>query len=52
MRTNAEIERVQQWALEAIENQEPHYPDIGYEEGVLDAIAWMQGDNERSPDGE
>lgn len=50
-RTEDEIERVESWAAEGV-NDGSRYPDMTYEQGVLDTIQWLRGDTDTAPDEE
>ncbi|MDL2275819.1 hypothetical protein LJC22_06815 [Desulfosarcina sp. OttesenSCG-928-G10] len=53
VRTEEEIIRVKRWASDSMKmgmGLETHYPEMTYEQGVLDAIMWLFGDSNLSPD--
>lgn len=51
VRTEDEIGRVENWAVEGFNNGS-RYPGMSYEQGVMDAIQWLRGDNDHAPDDE
>lgn len=51
IRTEKEITRVEDWAIEGIEDGS-RYPGMSYEQGVLDALQWLRGDTDNAPDEE
>ena len=51
VRTDDEIARVENWAVEGID-EGTRYPGMSYEQGIADVLAWMRGDNETPPDEE
>ena len=51
VRTETEIARVENWAVEGID-ESTHYPGMSYEQGIVDVLAWLRGDNETAPDEE
>lgn len=48
VRTDEEVARVESWAFEGVSNGS-HYPSMSYEEGVMDTIMWLRGDNDDAP---
>ena len=50
VRTETEIARVENWAVEGID-ESTHYPGMSYEQGIVDVLAWLRGDNETAPRG-
>ena len=51
VRTETEIARVENWAVEGID-ESTHYPGMSYEQGIVDVLAWLRGDNNTAPDEE
>ena len=51
VRTETEIARVENWAVEGID-ENTHYPGMSYEQGIVDVLAWLRGDNETAPEEE
>jgi hypothetical protein len=51
VRTDDEIGRVENWAVEGFDKG-GRYPGISYEQGVMDTIHWLRGDNDDAPDRE
>ena len=51
-RTDQDINDVQNWAQEAADNGESHFPGASYEEGVAAAIEWLLGYTNDNPKGE
>ena len=51
VRTETEIARVENWAVEGID-ESTHYPGMNYEQGILDVLAWLRGVNDTAPDEE
>lgn len=47
-RTKAEIERVLNKAMQAFD-EGTYYPGMSYEQGILDALAWITGESEDEP---
>ena len=41
VRTETEIARVENWAVEGID-ESTHYPGMNYEQGILDVLAWLR----------
>lgn len=48
VREDAEIVRVDNWAVEAMDTKS-NYPGMSYEQGVADAIAWLLGGTDTAP---
>jgi hypothetical protein len=46
VRSDYEIERVEDWALE----DDAHFPGMSYEAGILDTLRWLRDKNEPAPD--
>ena len=46
--TQEEIDNCANWAAEGIDEGR-HYPGMSYEQGVADALHWMQGDSDNGP---
>ncbi len=51
VRTETEIARVENWAVEGID-ESTHYPGMSYEQGIVDVLAWLRGDNDTAQDDE
>ncbi len=51
-RSKEELSRVRTWAEESIIAENSNHPDMTYEEGVRDVIAWLEGDMDEAPDEE
>lgn len=51
-RTEDEVYRVMNWAQQAMDEGNEHYPGNSYEQGVYEAIAWLIGDESHAPDEE
>ena len=49
VRTNEEIERVENWAVEGADAG-GRYSGMSYEFGILDLLYWLRGDNDQAPD--
>lgn len=47
VRTENEINRVQNWADEG-SNEGSRYPGMSYEQGIIDALSWLCGDDDKS----
>ena len=50
-RTNEEIARVENWAVEALD-EGSRYPGMSCEQGIMDMLMWLRGDSEHAPDQE
>lgn len=56
VRTETEIARVETWALEGIEEAvlrccaDEGNTEMSYEQGIVDALAWLRGDSDTAPD--
>jgi len=44
--TQDEIDEILNWCAEGLD-EGSHYPGMSYEEGVQDAIQWLQGEGQR-----
>jgi len=51
VRTEEEIARVENWAHEGL-NRGSHYPGMSYEQGILNVLEWLRGDDDHAPDEE
>ncbi|SFV71933.1 hypothetical protein [Desulfovibrio piger] len=51
VRTETEIVRVENWAVEGID-EDTRYPGMSYEQGIVDTLAWLRGDSDTAPDEE
>ena len=51
VRTNVEIARVENWAFEGA-YKGSKYPDMNYEQGIIDILNWLRGDDDHAPDEE
>ena len=51
VRTETEIVRVENWAVEGID-EDTRYPGMSYEQGIVDTLAWLRGDSDTAPDAE
>lgn len=49
VRTETEIARVENWAVEGID-EGTRYSGMGYEQGIADVLAWLRGDSDTAPD--
>lgn len=49
VRAENEIARVENWAVEGID-EGTRYPGASYEQGVVDTLAWLRGNNDTAPD--
>lgn len=49
VRTEVEIARVENWAVEGVD-EGTRYPGMGYEQGIVDTLAWLRGDSDTAPD--
>ena len=49
VRSEEEIARVDNWAAESLDNGS-RYPGMTYEQGIMDILAWLRGDEEIAPD--
>lgn len=49
VRGEDEIARVENWAVEGID-EGTRYPGMSYEQGIVDALAWLRGDSDTPPD--
>lgn len=47
-RTEDEIGEMENWACEGF-NSGTRYPGMSYEQGVMDALHWLRGDNDHAP---
>jgi hypothetical protein len=50
-RTDEEIARVEDWAFEGWDKG-TRYPGQSYEQGIMDVMSWLRGDNDHAPDEE
>lgn len=48
-RNKDEIERVSEWARQGVD-EGTRYAGMSYEEGVLDALNWVTGEDDHAPD--
>lgn len=51
VRTDQEIARVENWALEWA-GRGSRYPGTPYEQGILDMLQWLNGELDIAPDDE
>jgi hypothetical protein len=52
-RTEAEVARVEAWAVEAgSKSSRSRYPGMTYEEGIIDTLNWITGVTDKAPDEE
>lgn len=51
VRSEEEIARVENWAIEGV-NQGSRLSGMSYEEGILEFLMWLRGDNDHAPDEE
>lgn len=51
VRTETEIARVENWAMEGFDAGSL-YPEMSYEQGILDVLQWLRGDIDHAPDEE
>ncbi len=49
-RTQKEIDRVLNWAMEADDHGRSKFPGMSYEQGVISALHWMIGLIDEAPD--
>ncbi|HJA79971.1 MAG TPA: hypothetical protein H9784_10485 [Candidatus Desulfovibrio intestinavium] len=49
LRSDREIARVENWAVESID-EGTRYPGMSYEQGVVDTLMWLRGDSDSAPD--
>ena len=49
IRTETEIARVENWAVEGID-EGTRYPGMSYEQGIVDILTWLRGDTDVAPD--
>ena len=49
VRTEDEIARVENWAIEGFD-EGTRYPGMSYEQGIMDTLLWLRGDNDHAPD--
>jgi len=47
-RTEEEIDRLEQWAMEGMSNG-THYEGMSYEEGIKETLDWLFGRRDVSP---
>lgn len=51
IRSEDEINRVENWAVEGID-QGSRYAGMSYEQGIVDTLNWLRGDDDHAPDDE
>jgi hypothetical protein len=51
VRTDDEIWRVEKWAGEGVAKGS-RYSGMSYEEGILETLRWLRGDQQEAPDQE
>ncbi|MDE5879924.1 MAG: hypothetical protein K2G99_07925 [Desulfovibrio sp.] len=49
VRTEQEVNRVANWAYQGID-EGTRYPGMSYEQGLVDMLGWLTGDNDHAPD--
>lgn len=49
VRDEDEIARVENWAVEGVD-EGTRYPGMSYEQGIVDMLARLRGDNDIAPD--
>lgn len=52
VRSQTEIERVQNWAIGAMDSGNSKFPGMSYEEGILATLDWLFGMIDDAPDDE
>ena len=51
VRSEEEIARLENWAAKGFD-EGCHYPGMTYEQGIMDTLSWLCGDNDVAPDEE
>lgn len=51
VRSEEEIARLENWAAKGFD-EGSHYPGMTYEQGIMDTLSWLCGDNDVAPDEE
>lgn len=49
VRTDQEIARVENWAFAGLD-EGTRYAGMSYEQGLIDMLEWLRGDNDVAPD--